>query len=647
MKSCILSRFCVLLWNVLFVAAASAQTVITVLNNNNTGAGSLRDAVATANAIDPGEQVIIDVTFLPLFGDPVIELTGAITALRPVEIVNTNPETPVVLRMTSTDRILALIVDAPGASRLAGLRFENGRQPDVGLRQGGALYFRADSGANSATLTIEDCAFINNDIGVAADVTASHGMGGALFILNGAPSGNSLSLVVRRTLFEGNRALSGSPNPASRAARGGAVFVAGASLTMEDCVLIDNFAASGTAQYNGGGALSIESPTGIVQIRRTRFGGNQGGSGASAIWVGADSVVGPGAQVEISDSVFHHNGAPGGAAAIVGGGRSGAGSSLLLRNTTLAHNQGGEASAVQRLSGFGPLTLEHCTITRNEATATNGAAVVVFDVDTTFTLSRSVVAGNSQPAEGSAASPDIQLRGLSDNPPAFVSGGYNIVGSASGTGSINANALSTALAQAGDSYGYNASPFDPELAELADYGGGTLACPPHPTSPLVDAIPAAANLLAGDQRQVSRPQGTAADIGAVELPRIPFNQWNLQIADTNQRDPGDDPENDGLSNRIEYYFGTAPDQASAAPVRIVSDDQGYHLEMIRSAFVRPAFFTVEQVESSTTLSPAGWSPLGISPVVTPETPGSIERMRFRYPIAPGGEARRFYRVRTE
>jgi hypothetical protein len=53
------------------------------------------------------------------------------------------------------------------------------------------------------------------------------------------------------------------------------------------------------------------------------------------------------------------------------------------------------------------------------------------------------------------------------------------------------------------------------LASLADNGGPTLTIALHSGSPAIDAIPA--GYPPTDQRGVARPQGSAADIGALEV----------------------------------------------------------------------------------------------------------------------------------
>lgn len=626
------------------LCSAQAQTILTVTNTNDNGAGSLRATIATANEIDPAEPVVIDLGVLQFLGDPVIELSASIGVNRPMDILNNDAAAPVTLRMVGSSRHLILFTDVPGSFTIAGIRFEDGRQPANTNSTGGAIFFNP---SNPNTLNIIGCSFVGNTAGEDVAFTNRDGLGGAIYmVFSGSASLDNTSLVVRNSVFHNNHAFSYNNGVSIRAGRGGAIFTRRVNVLIEDSVFTDNSSTAESVFYAGGGALALESP-GTVTILRSSFSGNKGGLGASTVWVGAQATNNtPAAVVTIADSVFHHNGTSTGTAAIVGGGRPDAGSSLLLRNTTLSRNLGADCSTILLSEGFGPLELVHSTVTRNHS-GNSTAAIRLLGSGNSLTLSRSIVAGNTQTNPNSPSSSDIQLLRIPDVFPDFVSTGYNVVGSADGANTVNADVLITGLSNAGDVFGSNASPFDPGLAELADYGGPTLTAPPLPTGPLVDAIPGAANVLAADQRQISRPQGTASDIGAVELPRVAFTTWNLQIPNSGQRGATADPDDDDKPNSLEYYLGTNPTLPSVAPVRMVSDETGDFLEVIRSASVRPAFFTLERVETSPSLNVSDWSPLNIRPIVTPETPGSIERMRFRYPLVLGAEPARFYRVRVQ
>ena len=61
------------------------------------------------------------------------------------------------------------------------------------------------------------------------------------------------------------------------------------------------------------------------------------------------------------------------------------------------------------------------------------------------------------------------------------------------------------------------TPNDPVLGALANNGGPTQTLLPLAGSPLLDAIPPASCGATVDQRDITRPQGTGCEIGAVEV----------------------------------------------------------------------------------------------------------------------------------
>jgi len=68
------------------------------------------------------------------------------------------------------------------------------------------------------------------------------------------------------------------------------------------------------------------------------------------------------------------------------------------------------------------------------------------------------------------------------------------------------------------------------------------------------------------------------------------------------RHPDDDPDKDGLSNRVEFYLGTNPNSAASGPVTAAYNHAGRQLSFA------PVRFAPYVVEASPTLAGGSWSP---------------------------------------
>jgi hypothetical protein len=162
---------------------------------------------------------------------------------------------------------------------------------------------------------------------------------------------------------------------------------------------------------------------------------------------------------------------------------------LSLTNATVSGNS---ATTGGGLATFGGTTsLTNATVSGNSATTGGG----LYNYGGTATLTNTIVAGRTNGG-------DI----LNNN--GSVSGTYNLIGDGTGqaglVNGINGNLVGTA-----------GSPINPLLALLGDYGGPTQTMALLPGSPAIDAG-TSTGAPTTDQRGVSRPQGSAPDIGAFE-----------------------------------------------------------------------------------------------------------------------------------
>ena len=160
-----------------------------------------------------------------------------------------------------------------------------------------------------------------------------------------------------------------------------------------------------------------------------------------------------------------------------------------LTDCTISGNSAYDGGGV---SAYGPLTLTACTVSGNSA-AYGGGVFLLSGADSRTTIVDTIVAGNS-----SKTSPD--LSGTVDQDQ-----GYNLIGDGDGASGFTA---------AGDQVGTAASPIDPLLAPLGDYGGPTQTMALRTGSPAIGkgvALPGITTDQRGFALDSPRP-----DIGAFQ-----------------------------------------------------------------------------------------------------------------------------------
>ncbi|MCX6875774.1 MAG: choice-of-anchor D domain-containing protein [Verrucomicrobia bacterium] len=204
----------------------------------------------------------------------------------------------------------------------------------------------------------------------------------------------------------------------------------------------------------------------------------------------------------------------GGGIAVLSGGFGNVRNSTLFGNTTAS----GEGGAI---SNQGVLTLINSTLTGNSANANIGGAITNYG---TASLRNSSISGNSAVYGGGIYAVGGSKLALENTIMAgnTVNGGnadiHNEGSTFTLTGSnlIGSNSSVTAQFPTGPLVGTAATPKNPQLAPLANYGGPTPTRPPLAGSPAINAGVAVAGTPTADQRGSIRPLGTAPDLGAVE-----------------------------------------------------------------------------------------------------------------------------------
>ncbi len=471
---------------------ASAAT-FTVVNLNDAGAGSLRQAVLDANATAGADSI----TFEPAVNGQIVLTSGVIDITEGLTIngpgpgnlsVGGNGASRIFNIAAPPDAPQTIVINDLGVTN--GLSFVNG---DVDASSGGAIRVAGES-------------LVLDTVHITSSFAGGNGGGLAFSGLAGFTTGSqtNATLTIRNCEFALNQSIQ---NPTFQQGKGGGLYVRNASLTIENVVFNEN------KGIEGGGGLWAETmdATMFLRIANSRFLGNTTGSGGPLVNVFpgaglglndvADATVettdffenisnlggGGGIYVSASSlavrgSTFHRNRAEGGPGAGIWIDQ---GSSLDMENSTVAHNvsfSGGGLVVLQSTA-----LVDHTTITEN---FTDG---LIAGVGSTVTVTNSIVAEPSGPV------PYIQNFGslsigysyldLSNFAPTYTDLGGNIVGT------------------------------NPGLMFLANNGGPTLTKMPVLSSPVINAAdPSFAPPPSTDQRGVGFPRvsGGRLDMGAVE-----------------------------------------------------------------------------------------------------------------------------------
>ncbi|GIK73179.1 MAG: hypothetical protein BroJett021_21670 [Chloroflexota bacterium] len=276
---------------------------------------------------------------------------------------------------------------------------------------------------------------------------------------------------------------------------GGAISLLTGRMVIEESTFLNNVG------YGGGGALYL-APNTRTEIRRSRLIGNRTELSVDHNFIGG--AIDNHGDLVIEDSLVSENQATDGAGIFSGGQGS-----LTLRRSTVSQNQArGGGGGLLLFPGVS--LIENSTISGNRATIGAGIRSGVTVGEGSVTLRHVTLYGNaSNNLYVDDGSQPVLVRwtilggivdGVNCNAGApLVSGGRNL----SSDESCN-------LGGNGDIVGVA-----PLLAALANNGGATATHLPFAGSPAIDA--GGDECLPTDQRGVTRPQGAACDIGAVEV----------------------------------------------------------------------------------------------------------------------------------
>ncbi len=291
--------------SLLLVAQAGLQAAtFTVTNSNNSGAGSLRQAVIDANVTAGADTINFDTAGHFSVARTITLTSGQITILNPVTINGpaTSANAPVTISGNSASRAFDISANAATVTfRRLTMRFGAGDY-------GGAMQI-----PSGVTTTLEDCVLRNNG-GSTIMGGGIYAEGAVVFLTNctiaqnearyggGIALDNCTATITGGSIGEneasilgggiycyfGDLAADGASLNANQAPEGGGLFLSWTDSLVRNCTISANAATAG----NGGGA-HIESGYGgaTVDLANCTFSGNSATAGGAVFAEGPDTYL--------------------------------------------------------------------------------------------------------------------------------------------------------------------------------------------------------------------------------------------------------------------------------------------------------------------------------------------------------------------
>lgn len=364
------------------------------------------------------------------------------------------------ITLSGGNAIRPFYVDSNATLTLQNITVSNGLNTDYG---GGAIL-------NLGPLTLENVTVRDSNVdsghsgGAIMSLDAPLTITDSLIENNTGGSAGGLFLIaenvvanIQGSTFHNNYTTSGTYG------YGGAISIwNGAVVTIGQSTIEDNIARSGGGIFNDSGNLVMTEVTLM---------------GNDVVGFGGGIYNNTSASATLTNVTLSNNGAN------ISGGGIGNSGTLDFTNGTISGNFAVDGGGI---SNSGTATFTHITLNNNSAI--NGSAIFASSAfGGTISLKNTIINGS-----GETANCVISVAPI-------ISNGFNL-----------SSDSSCGLTQTGDQQSV-----DPLLGPLADNGGFTQTHLPMPESPAINGGQCVTGVTT-DQRGVSRPQGPACDIGAVE-----------------------------------------------------------------------------------------------------------------------------------
>ncbi|MEQ8541750.1 MAG: DUF4114 domain-containing protein [Coleofasciculus sp. D1-CHI-01] len=482
------------------------MTITTVTSTADNGVGSLRAAIAQAEA---GDTIQFDSS---LANHTITLTSGQLVVDKDLTIDGGNDQ-GITISGNNAHRIFDIRRDAGYNSTeftLRNLILVNGKTNQVG-EDGAGSAIRTDS---YTTLTVENSEFKNN---------YANGVGGGAIYAGWRSTNTIISSEFEGNSSSGNKESGKSDRGAGAIAvasesttivrdsefikntgiNGGAINIVLGGLIVENSTFIQNDStAGGSVQLGYGGAIYTDgaSPTndnstqGTIEIRNSRFEGNKGAGQGGGLFV----YVYEGDTVRIEDSTIINNQVIDDAKgdSIGGGLRHGVGE-LIVKNTTFANNRAFDQGGGAWIGENAPVTIDNSLFYDNRAESVDGkeglgGALVLPSASKPKTISNTTIANNyagfmAGGLFGGGENTTLKNTLFADNFAYNGGNGWNInhhTGTVLKDGGGNVQSLEPNPEDRKVTEGVTL--IDPQLG-MFTYIGGAVQIAPRPSNPLVTA----------------------------------------------------------------------------------------------------------------------------------------------------------------